>query len=105
MSRIDRFLLSKEWDEHFCGVIQVALQRIISDHSPIKLSSVTADWGPRPFRFENFWLEHKDFLGLAHSWWNQVEVSGYAGYRMYKKLHFLKENIKKVEKGGFWPYR
>eukprot|EP00268_Persea_americana_P061285 TRINITY_DN7726_c0_g3_i1.p1 TRINITY_DN7726_c0_g3~~TRINITY_DN7726_c0_g3_i1.p1 ORF type:complete len:328 (-),score=59.63 TRINITY_DN7726_c0_g3_i1:2474-3457(-) len=46
MSRIDMFLLSKEWDDHFVGVIQVALPRSISDHCPIKLCSNSIDWGP-----------------------------------------------------------
>lgn len=43
MSRIDRFLLSKEWDEHFVGAISTALSTLISDHSPIKLGMSTLD--------------------------------------------------------------
>lgn len=43
MSRIDRFLLSKEWDEHFVGAISTALPKLISDHSPIKLGMSTLD--------------------------------------------------------------
>ena len=63
-----QLLLSKEWDEHYISVIQEALPRLISYHCPIKLSSNSIDWGPRPFRFNNCWLENKDFLGLARSW-------------------------------------
>lgn len=49
VSKIDRFLFSKEWDERFTGVILVALPRCILDHCPIKLSTNSVDCGPRPF--------------------------------------------------------
>lgn len=52
MSRIDRFLLSKEWDEHFLGAFHLAFPRIVLDHRPIRLSLNMVDWGPMP-RFEN----------------------------------------------------
>lgn len=54
MSRIDRFLVNKEWEDHLSEAVQIALPRSLSDHRPIKLSSGSeVDWGPRPFRFEN----------------------------------------------------
>lgn len=34
MSKIDCILISKEWEEHFSGVIQVALPRVLSGHRP-----------------------------------------------------------------------
>ena len=79
----------------------MALPRLISDHCPIKLSSSSVDWGPKPFRFENCWLVNKQFLGLACSWWSQVEVSGYAGFKIGKKLHILKNQIKRWNKEVF----
>ncbi|KAG5622043.1 hypothetical protein H5410_007261 [Solanum commersonii] len=36
-SRIDRFLLSSEWDGSFSNIKQVPLQRLVSDHVPIAL--------------------------------------------------------------------
>lgn len=74
--------------------MQVSLPQLISDHCPINLYSNGVDWGPKPFRFEKCWLEHKDFLNLARVWWSQVEVTGYVDYRLCKKLQVLKEKIK-----------
>lgn len=34
MSRLDRFLVSREWDEFYAGAIQVGLPRRVSDHCP-----------------------------------------------------------------------
>lgn len=56
ISRIDWFLPSKEWEKHFAGAIQLALRQIVSDHCPIKLFSIAVDWGPKSFRFENYWF-------------------------------------------------
>ncbi|XP_075112012.1 uncharacterized protein LOC142182049 [Nicotiana tabacum] len=36
-SRIDRFLISEEWDESFRNIKQTIQQRLISDHSPVAL--------------------------------------------------------------------
>lgn len=65
MTRIDRFLISSDWEDHFKGAIQMALHREFSDHWPIFLSSKEVHWGPKPFRFENSWLLSKSFLPNA----------------------------------------
>lgn len=53
MSIIDHFLLSKEWEDHFSRMIQLALLRSLSDLCPINLFSSLVNWGPKPFRLEN----------------------------------------------------
>ncbi|RVW93853.1 Zinc finger CCCH domain-containing protein 37 [Vitis vinifera] len=37
MSRLDRFLVSEDWEGHFNGVVQCTLPRPVSDHFPILL--------------------------------------------------------------------
>ena len=80
-SRIDRFLISKDWDVHFQGIIQVVLARPIFDHSPIILDVCV--WGgrgmrkgPTPFRFENMWLKEEGFKEVLRKWWEGIQVSG-----------------------------
>ena len=48
MSRIDKVLVSHDWEEHYPDVIQQILSRPVSNHFPILLAR-----GKSPFRFEN----------------------------------------------------
>jgi len=56
MSRIDRVFVSEDlvslWGESSLWV----LPKDVSDHWPLVLKDGEWDWGPRPFRFNNFWL-------------------------------------------------
>ncbi|RVW23505.1 Transposon TX1 uncharacterized 149 kDa protein [Vitis vinifera] len=63
-SRLDRFLISEDWDNHFSGAIQCSLPRSVSDHFPILLDGGGTRRGPIPFRFENMWLKEEGFKEL-----------------------------------------
>ncbi|KAK0598705.1 hypothetical protein LWI29_037213 [Acer saccharum] len=56
-SRLDRFLISPSLLLNFSNLKQTGLPRTLSDHNPILLTERKVDWGPRPFRFVNVWLE------------------------------------------------
>ena len=60
-SRIDRFLVLNEWEEHFSGAVQSVLPKLVSDHFPILLDGGGVRGGPMPFRFENIWLKEEGF--------------------------------------------
>nr|CAN79711.1 hypothetical protein VITISV_009623 [Vitis vinifera] len=59
-SRIDRFLISEDWEAHFQGCIQVVLARPLSDHSLIILDGGRMRRRPTPFKLENMWLKEED---------------------------------------------
>lgn len=67
-SRLDRFLISSEWDEEFRNIKQSMLPRITSDHIPIELQC--GNWEPNRsyFKFENWWPEVEGFNELVKNW-------------------------------------
>lgn len=87
--------------EQFYGLFQVALPRMLSDHRPVKLATIKVDWGPRPFRVENCWFLHKEFLRSVREWWEQMNIQGFVGFRIVKKLQCLKGKIKVLNREVF----
>ena len=67
-SLLDRFVVSADWESHYCKVIQSCLPRPVSDHYPILLDSDGIRMGPSPFRFELMWLEYEGFKETLKGW-------------------------------------
>ena len=71
------------------------------------------DWSnsilSKPFRFEQFWLEHKDFKERVTQWWQElVPPHGTNMYRFQQKLKALKSKIRtwnKEEFGNIFEYK
>ena len=97
-SRLDRFLFSDQWEDHFSAITQAALPRLISDHSPIVLQAGGFSSGKSPFRFENMWLKIDGFQDLVRSWWNGYSVEGYSSHCIAEKLKALKKDLKNWNK-------
>ena len=93
-SRIDRFLISEDWEVHFQGCIQGVLARPVSDHSPIILDGEGMRRGRTPFRFKNMWLKEEGFKEVLRKWWEGIQVSGSASYILSEKLKALKPILK-----------
>lgn len=56
LSKLDRFLLSAEWDMAFHFSKGVAKPHLMSAHIPLVLCGKMAGGAPKPFKFENMWL-------------------------------------------------
>ena len=90
MSRIDRALISEEWVEYWGNVSLWVLPRDVSDHCPLVLKGVSTDWGPKPFWFNNRWLENRTFKGMVEESWKRHGGSGWMGFVLKSKLKGLK---------------
>ena len=71
------------------------LPAVGSDHWAICLRW---DWScstmRKPFQFEQFWMEHKDFKDLVQQWWEElVPPSGTTMYYFRQKVKLLKSRI------------
>jgi hypothetical protein len=94
-SRLDRFLVSPEWEFSYPGLVQKKLLRVCSDHAPILLDSGCPQSGKRAFKFENMWLKEEGFVERVRIWWGSFQFFGSASYVMAKKLRALKWEIKR----------
>lgn len=103
MSKLDRFLISVEWNEIFDPVFVHALPRVGSDHIPImtKGGEILTHLGLLLFKFQNMWLLHPGFVELVKGWWEGFDVSGPLGQRFRLKLKGLRDVLKGWNKEVF----
>lgn len=103
MSRIDRAFISDEWREFWGNVSLWSIPRDVSDHCPLVLKGDSLDWGPKPFRFKNHWLENRKFKRVVEEAWRKYGRTGWMGVVFRSKLKGLKWDIRewnKVEYGN-----
>ena len=94
MSRLDRFLVSPDWESQCNKVIQRRLPRPVSDHFPIMLDSEGVRSGPTPFRFELMWLKYEGFKEILKGWWQDLQYHGSFSFIISSKLKALKGLLK-----------
>ncbi|XP_022041079.1 uncharacterized protein LOC118492169 [Helianthus annuus] len=61
LSKLDRFLVCSEFFNKWPNACVRVIQCYKSDHSPILLELVDLNFGPRPFRIFNSWIEKAGF--------------------------------------------
>ncbi|GAU24549.1 hypothetical protein TSUD_148900 [Trifolium subterraneum] len=98
MSRIDRILISDEWALRWGNCDLWVLPRDVSDHCPLILKYNQDGWGPKPFRFNNFWLQNKKLKEVVESCWSNLRVEGWMGFVLKEKLKGLKSTLKEWHK-------
>ncbi|XP_071740453.1 uncharacterized protein [Rutidosis leptorrhynchoides] len=92
-SRIDRILVNETWLHLFPESILIAGNPKSSDHKPIIWGKKIQDWGPKPFRFNNLWLEHNGFLEMCSQQWSSMDHVGWNAFVLMKKLWSLKGEL------------
>jgi hypothetical protein len=93
-SRLDRFLVSPDWEMGYPGLVQRKLLRVCSDHAPIILTRGGLHHGKRSFKFENMWLKEEGFVDKVRDWWGSFSFDGTPSFVLAKKLQALKRKIK-----------
>jgi hypothetical protein len=101
MSRIDRGLVSWEWEDLWGACSLWVCPRDVSDHCPVVLKYGNDDWVPKPFRFNNYWLEHRNFKTVVDEWWRGQEVEGWMAFVLKEKLRGLKFCLKEWHSSEF----
>ena len=103
--RLDRFLFTNDWAVGYQCIRQEVEARVVSDHYPVILDTSPTRWGPTLFRFENVWLEHKQFSSQFDKWWKETSVTGWEGYKWMRKLQEIKPQLKNWNKEIFGDLR
>lgn len=93
--RLDRALLSPELFSQGDWTLQT-LHRHLSDHCPLILKSGRCDWGPKPFKFYNCWLQNQNLVQMLKASWKSTVSSN-----IQHKFKNLREVARKWNKISF----
>ncbi|XP_071712749.1 uncharacterized protein [Rutidosis leptorrhynchoides] len=93
-SHIDHILLNTEWIEKWPDSFLITGDPQFSDHKPLILGKQIISWGPKPFRFYNFWFNKKGFIEMCKQKWDLLPFDGWATHSIVKKLRSLKADLK-----------
>jgi len=70
------------------------LPRDVSDHCPLVLKVEGWVWGPKLFRFNNYWLENRKINEVVEDSWNSHNLRGWMGFVLKEKLKVLKGRLR-----------
>jgi hypothetical protein len=94
--KLDRVLVSTEWEINFLLAKVEARDQNISDHTPLDVSTdaSTLQSGNRPFRFERGWLLKEGFYDMVENIWRS-ENSGSSPLQWWQsKIRRLRQHLR-----------
>nr|GEV20666.1 putative RNA-directed DNA polymerase, eukaryota, reverse transcriptase zinc-binding domain protein [Tanacetum cinerariifolium] len=101
MSKLDRFLISKNLLITCPNISATTLDRYLSDHRPILLRETQSDYGLVPFRFFHHWTELEGFNKFVIDTWSEAHGDDSNAMRiMMRKLKYLKLKIREWNNGN-----
>ncbi|XP_062086054.1 uncharacterized protein LOC133792153 [Humulus lupulus] len=94
-SKINHAFINEEWLDGFPNTTAVFKWEPYSDHCACTISILPVeDLGTKPFRFYNFWTEHRNFKQLVLDNWRQP-LKGSGLKAIYLKSMRLKHKLKR----------
>ncbi|KAJ0455942.1 putative endonuclease/exonuclease/phosphatase [Helianthus annuus] len=90
LSRIDRFLVCDNVFNKWPNACVRAINRDFSDHSPLVFSVKDSNFGPKPFRMFDSWLDRPGCSDVVHSVLGGWINSGVADINLLNKLKRLR---------------
>ena len=79
LERLDWFFTSALWTVTYPNTLASSVVNEISDHTPCVITILTAIPKTSIFRFENYWMEHEEFMPLVqHTWASSVNETDMA---------------------------
>ncbi|XP_071688852.1 uncharacterized protein [Rutidosis leptorrhynchoides] len=70
-SKLDRFLVSEKFRQSWGDISVMALERKLSDHYPIVLRDMSIDYGLKPIKVFDEWLDLEGLAKIIKDCWDQ----------------------------------
>jgi hypothetical protein len=99
LEQLDWFFTSVNWTIEYPNSKVLPMAKITSDHIPCKVSIGTQIPRSNIFHFENFWVEHADFLEIVHNQWNQPAPANSMTRTISAKFKKLRSTLKIWNRG------
>ncbi|XP_071696403.1 uncharacterized protein [Rutidosis leptorrhynchoides] len=100
-SKLDRFLVSEKFALMWNDLLVIPLDRKLTDHSPILLKNGIEDFGPKPTRVFDVWLEEEGAESVIAEAWNSNVNARNPDTIFRLKLKNVKERLKQWSKEKF----
>lgn len=92
--KLDRFFVSTKWELQFPLATVTALNRDMSDHVPLQLSTGVEPPFCNTFRFENCWLERDGFKEIVIQSWQAATYCLHDVDKWQEKARRLRRHLK-----------
>lgn len=98
-SKLDRAGINQEWASSGSWVL-LSLRRKNSDHKPLMLKCSSSNWGPRPFKFFNCWIQDNHLLDNLCAMWKTSRSKGLTLCAMFKEIREYARGWNKTQFGN-----
>ncbi|WVZ83656.1 hypothetical protein U9M48_030783 [Paspalum notatum var. saurae] len=105
--KLDRVLITTEWEIKYPKATVQALTREISDHTPLFLNSGDGDSLPlhSDFKFELGWLLHEGFFDMVKDVWQSNDSGSNPMDRWQAKIRRLRQHLRGWAKNARGAYK